>query len=72
MMSKVKNLNYGVMLLQSHECRGLDIKFNKDALVLIIAKVETFSEYHQMLGRSSRTRDVCDGIMYTSTSEKAC
>lgn len=48
----------------------MDIRFSKDSRVLIISSVDTYSEYQQMLGRSSRTRDICDGVLYSSTTEK--
>jgi superfamily II DNA or RNA helicase len=48
----------------------MDTRFKSDAIVLIIAKVEAYHEYLQMLGRGSRTRGVCDGILYTVSKDK--
>lgn len=48
----------------------MDTRFAKDALVLIIAKVESYHQYLQMLGRSSRSRSISEGILYVSTNEK--
>lgn len=48
----------------------MDIRFKKDAVVLILARLDTYSEYLQMIGRSSRTRDACDAIMFSCSAEK--
>lgn len=70
-LSQIRNLSNGILLITKEESRGVDIRFSKDSRVLIISSVDTYSEYQQMLGRSSRTRDICDGILYSSTTEKA-
>lgn len=69
-LAELKDSNDGILLMESNECRGIDVRFSRDAQVLIIAKVENYSQYLQMIGRSSRTRQACDAIMYTSTKEK--
>lgn len=56
--------------MNPNESRGTDTKFGKDAIVLIIAKVSTYSEYLQMLGRGSRSRGVSNGILYSTSDEK--
>jgi hypothetical protein len=68
---EIKTWEYGILLLQKEDSRGIDTRFQKDALVLIIAKVDTYQQYMQMLGRGSRTRGVCDGILYVASNEKA-
>ena len=40
-------------------------------MVLIIAKVDTYQEYLQMLGRGSRTRGICEGTLYVNSKDKA-
>ena len=40
-------------------------------MVLITAKVDTYQEYLQMLGRGSRTRGICEGILYVTSKDKA-
>lgn len=47
------------------------MRFAKDARVVITAEPEDYNEYLQMLGRSSRTRGVCEGVMLTQSKEKA-
>ena len=42
----------------------MDTRFRKDALVLISAEVRSYHELQQMIGRSSRTRGVCEGVLY--------
>ena len=58
------------MTIDKTEYRGSDARFAKDARVLITATPEDFNEYLQMLGRASRSRNLCEGVMFTSTSEK--
>ena len=70
-MQEIKSWDYGLLFLKPHECIGTDTRFAKDAVVLIIAKVESYSLYLQIIGRSSRSRNVCDGILYCPTLEKA-
>ena len=41
----IKDQSYGIILVEKDQCRGMDIRFSKDALVLIIAKIDTYSEY---------------------------
>jgi hypothetical protein len=38
-LSLIKDLNYGILIVNKDECRGIDIRFNKDALVLITSNV---------------------------------
>jgi type I site-specific restriction endonuclease len=37
---------------------------------MITANVESYDQYLQMLGRGSRTRGICDGILYKVTEDK--
>lgn len=70
-LAKIKDWEYGVLLLEAKDCRGIDTRFGKDAKVLIVASIATYSEYIQILGRSSRTRKVSDCILYNLGCEKA-
>ena len=70
-LAEVKALDYGILIIDADECRGVDIRFQKDAIVLITARVKTYQEYLQMIGRGSRTRNVSEGILYTESTEKA-
>jgi hypothetical protein len=45
-LEKIKDESYGVLLFNKFESRGVDIRFGKSAIVLIIADVQTYSEYH--------------------------
>jgi hypothetical protein len=69
-MSEIRQWEYGVLLLTANDCRGVDTRFAKDALVVIIAKVETYHQYLQMIGRSSRTRNACDALILTTSQER--
>ena len=44
-LQEIKSWDYGLLLLQPNECRGTDTRFAKDAVVLIVAKVESYSLY---------------------------
>ena len=57
---KIRDWEYGMLLLSPGEARGTDIRFRKVARVLIICPVQTYHELQQMVGRSSRTRGVCE------------
>lgn len=48
----------------------MDVRFAKDAMVMITCSPSDYNEYLQMLGRSSRSRNMCEGILYSPTSEK--
>ncbi len=58
------------MLLKASEGRGIDTRFARDSIVLIIALVNTTHQLQQMIGRSSRTRGVCECILYLAGDEK--
>jgi cation transport regulator ChaC len=60
-----------VLLLLPSEARGVDTRFRKDALVIIASEVGSYHELQQMIGRSSRQRGVCEGILYTVGEESA-
>ena len=68
---KVRDWDYGVLLLSPSEARGTDTRFRKVAKVLIICQVQTYHELQQMVGRSSRARGVCEGQYFTITDERA-
>ena len=59
------------MLLKASEGRGVDCRFRKDALVLIAAEVDSYHELQQMVGRSSRSRGICEGVLYTVGTQTA-
>jgi len=63
-LEQAKQWEYGVLLLKASEGRGVDCRFRKDALVLIVAEVESYHELQQMVGRSSRSRGICEGVLY--------
>lgn len=69
-MGSIKDQDYGVMTIEKNQCRGVDTKFAKDALVIITFIPSDYNEYQQMLGRASRTRSVCEGTMLTSSYER--
>jgi hypothetical protein len=64
------NYNKGILLLDSTEYRGLNTPFDGTALVLVGCVVTRESQYHQMQGRSSRSRGVCNAFLYVNTGEK--
>ena len=53
-----------MLVIKPSEARGVDTRFRKDAVVLIAAQVTSYLELQQMVGRSSRTRGVCEGFLY--------
>jgi hypothetical protein len=56
--------------LSPKESRGVDTRFKKDAQVMILSSVTSYLELQQMVGRSSRSRGVCDGTLYIVGNEK--
>ena len=60
-----------MLLIKASEGTGVDTRFRKDALVLIPAEVHSYLELQQIIGRSSRTRGVCEGILYNVGEESA-
>ena len=63
-LAEIRSWEYGVLLLTREEGRGVDTRFRKDAIVLIATEVSNYHELLQMVGRSSRTKGVCEGILY--------
>ena len=41
-LKEIRNWDYGILLLDCEECRGVDTIFAKDSLVLITATVSTY------------------------------
>ena len=70
MLVDIRQWEYGVLLLSSEEGRGVDSRFRKDAIVIIMAEVHSYHELQQMVGRSSRSRGVCEGILYLIGEER--
>ena len=58
-LDDIRKWDYGVLLLNPHQGRGIDTRFQRDAHVMVLAKVSSYHELKQMVGRSSRTRGVC-------------
>ena len=69
-LDEVRQWEYGVLLLTVEEGRGVDTRFRKDARVVITCTVESYHDLQQMMGRSSRSRGVCDGVLYLMGDEK--
>jgi hypothetical protein len=67
----IRDWDYGVLLLSPDEARGVDTRFRREAHVQILALVKTYHELQQMMGRSSRTRGVCQGSLYLVTEERS-
>lgn len=63
-MNEIRNWDYGVLILNKEEGRGVDTRFKKNAIVLIGVPVTNYHEVQQMIGRSSRSRGVCEGVLY--------
>ena len=63
-LAEIRSWEYGLLLLTREEGRGVDTRFRKDAIVLIATEVSNYHELLQMVGRSSRARGVCEGILY--------
>jgi len=68
-MLRTKDL--GVLLLGKDNYRGIDTKFKKDALDIIGCQVDNIQQYSQMMGRSSRLRGPCQGIMFALSYDSA-
>lgn len=58
-LSEIRNWDYGVLLLNSDEGRGVDTRFKKNSIVLIAVPINNYHEVQQMMGRSSRSRGIC-------------
>jgi len=69
-LSEVRNWDYGVLLLTREEGRGVDTRFKRDAIVLIATAVSSYHELQQMVGRSCRTRGICEGMLYLVGEER--
>ena len=59
-----------MLLLSQEEDRGVDSRFRKDGVVLITSQVSSYHDLQQMVGRSSRSRGVCEGTLYSIGSER--
>lgn len=68
-LSEIRQWDYGILLIQGRECRGVDTRFAVDAAVLIVSKADSLHQVQQMSGRSSRTRGVCESTLYVVTAE---
>ena len=69
-INQIRGWDYGVLLLNSDEGRGIDTRFKKNAIVLIGVPVTNYHEVQQMMGRTSRNRGVCEVVLYVETEEK--
>ena len=63
-LAEVRSWEYGLLILNRDEGRGVDSRFKRDAMVLMTTEVSDYHEVQQMIGRSSRTRGICQGILY--------
>ncbi len=70
-MKEIRGWDYGALILNAEESRGVDTRFKKNAVVLIAVQVNNYHEVQQMMGRSSRNRGVCEGVLYFETQEKS-
>lgn len=70
-LDSIRIWDYGVLVLNPQQGRGTDTRFQKDAHVMVLAKVTSYHELKQMVGRSSRTRGVCQGSLYVVSEERA-
>ena len=70
-MAQIRMWDNGVLLLERSQARGVDTRFIRDALVVIVSAVSSYHELQQMLGRSSRKRGVCEGYLFVKTMEKS-
>ena len=68
-LQQIKSWDYGILFLKADECRGVDTRFAKDALVIIISEVKSYHELLQMIGRSNRSRGSCEATLYIDTHE---
>jgi len=59
-----------MLLLNAEEVRGVDTRFKKTVHVVILAKVQSHHEVQEMIGRSCRTRGVCEGTLYAVGEER--
>lgn len=70
-LDEVRSWEYGVLLLSPQQGRGIDTRFRRTALVMIACEVASMHEVQQMVGRSCRTRGVCQGTLYHVGQERA-
>jgi hypothetical protein len=69
-LADIRQWDYGVLILSPEQGRGVDARFRRDALVLVTTPVTTYHELQQMIGRSSRSRGICEGTLYSSGAER--
>ena len=69
-MAEVRSWEYGLLILNREEGRGVDSRFKRDAMVLMSTEVSDYHELQQMVGRSSRTRGICQGTLYVISQDK--
>jgi hypothetical protein len=60
----IRNQEKGVFFLTPDCYFGVDVKFKKDAMVLINKYMPTLPLLQQAIGRSSRSRGVSKGVYY--------
>lgn len=68
---QMTTMDTGIYLLEKTYSRGLDTKFKVDSTVMIIAEVDDYSELIQMVGRSSRSRGLCESYLFSVGSENS-
>ena len=60
--------SYGILILGSEDCAGLNTRSAIDSLVLIAARMADEAQYVQAKGRSSRSRGLFKSIYYPVTT----
>lgn len=70
-LEEVRQWDYGLLLLNREEGRGVDTRFKKASHVMILTQVTSYHELLQMIGRSSRTRGVCEGTLFSVGQERS-
>ena len=62
----MQNQATGVLVLAAEYGRGTNVRFSKDARVIVLANGKTWNEpmVEQMIGRASRTMGQCNGDVF--------
>jgi hypothetical protein len=64
----IRNISKGLLLLPIDQYYfGIDLKFNKTAIVIVAGPVTFWSKLVQMVGRGSRDRTITQGFYFCAT-----
>ncbi len=66
-LREIRSWDYGVLILEKKDGLGVNTRFSKDSIVLITCPIQNRAQYLQIIGRSSRTRNLCRGVYYPIT-----